>query len=117
MKKVFALLILALVMCCCHNNQPQKTEKPVNTPQETTSVKTNKEQYPDKFTGMHIIECAQNFLNRVPGAKMVKTVAIIDDSIAKVKLNYNESDHELVMKFVDGDWVLVEIDGVAPNNE
>ena len=109
MKKVFALIALAIVMCCCNNNQPQKNEKPEKTSQEVTVEKSYQEQYPEKFTGIYIVEHALGFLVDVPEPKTVESVAIVDGNIAKVKIKHLDTSHEVIMKFDNGEWVLGEI--------
>ena len=101
MKNTFALLILALVMCCCGTSTP-KAEAP---------TKTNKEVYPEKFTAAYITQRAQNLIVDVSEQKTVKSLAIVNENIAKIKINYFNTDHDLVLKFVDGDWVVDELDG------
>ena len=94
MKKTFALLMLALVMCCCGHQTP-KVEAP---------AKTNKEIYPEKFTAAYITQRAQSLIDDVSEPKMVKSLAIVNENIAKIKINYLNNDHDLVLKFVDGEW-------------
>lgn len=120
MKKLFALIALAAVMCCCNNNnnnnqQPTKTDQPNKNKQEEVVQKSNKEMYPEKFEGIYIVERALSYLTDIPEPKTVKSVAVINDNVAKVKFNYLEGDHEVVLKFDNGDWLLGEIDGASPN--
>ena len=121
MKKLFALIALAAVMCCCNNNnnnnnqQPTKTDQPNKNKQEEVVQKSNKEMYPEKFEGIYIVERALSYLTDIPEPKTVKSVAVIDDNVAKIKFNYLEGDHEVVLKFDNGDWLLGEIDGASPN--
>ena len=118
MKKVLALVALALVMCCCNNNNNQnssKNEEPVKTEQKAAPEKSPQELYPEKFQGVYIVEKALSFLVDIPDPKTFKSLAIIDGNVAKLKINYLDNDHNLVMKFDEGDWVLAEIDGASPN--
>lgn len=112
MKKVFTLIVLALVMCCCNNNQPQKTNESEKSKQEIAPVKSNQELYPEKFTGAYITQFVQNMLTDVEGSKTLKSLAIIDGNVAKAKVYYLDSDHNLLLKFDNGEWILCEIDGV-----
>lgn len=116
-------MALALIMCCCNNeSQSQKTEKPNKTEQKSerkavqeAPVKSNRELYPEKYEGVYIVERTLGFLADKPDPKIVKSVAIINENTAKLKINYLDGDHDVVMKFDNGDWVLGEIDGSAPN--
>ena len=109
-------MALALMMCCCNNEkQPQKTEEPVKTTQEVAPAKSNQELYPEKFQGVYVVEKALSFLVDVPEPKTLKSLAIVNGNTAKLKMNYLDGDHDIVMKFDKGDWFLSEIDGSAPN--
>lgn len=100
MKKIFALVMLVFLMCCCSN---QSQNKP---------VKLNREVYPEKFTGAYLNQRAQNLVESVEAEKTVKTLGIINDSIAKIKINYLGGDHHMILVFDEGEWVLDELDGV-----
>ena len=118
MKKLFALIGLSLLMCCCNNNnnqQPTKTDQTEKSPKEEVVQKSNKEMYPEKFEGIYIVEHALSYLTDIPEPKTVKSAAIINDNTAKIKFNYLNGDHDVVLKFDNGDWVLGEIDGVSSN--
>ena len=112
MKKALFLFVLALMLCQCGNQQPKNND----TPEVVAPVKSNKETCPEKFKGAYIMEKAQSVLEDVTEPKEVKSIGVIGDSLAKVRINYLNNDHSMVLKFVNGDWVLSELDGVAYSN-
>ncbi len=108
------MVVLALLMCCCgHQNadKASKSEKKNNTEQ------LNKERFPEKFTGAYFIQKAQSVIADVPEPKVVQSVGVVDGNTATVRINYLESDHVMVFKFVDEDWELYTLDGVEPSRE
>lgn len=155
MKKVFPILVLALLMCQCNSqathNEPQK--------------KSPRDQYPEKFTENYIGERAKMLIEFVPDhafdqsikpaftgdyfnlleeawavpvydngvigenewlyyfmtgngdcecsshPKTILDLKVLDDDSAWVKMNYIHQDHDMVLHFEDGDWVIADFDG------
>ena len=155
MKKVFPILVLALLMCQC-NSQATHNE---------TQRKSPRDQYPEKFTENYIGERAKMLIEFVPDhvfdqsikpvftgdyyklleeawavpvydngvigenewlyyfmtgngdcecsshPKTILDLKVLDDDSAWVKMNYIHQDHDMVLHFEDGDWVIADFDG------
>lgn len=62
------------------------------------------------LTGNGDCDCASH-------PKTVKSLAVMNESVAKVKMNYIHNDHDMTLVFVDGDWVIDDFDGTKAELE
>lgn len=56
------------------------------------------------MTGNGDCECSSH-------PKTIHDIKVLDDDSAWVKMNYIHQDHEMVLHFEDGDWVIADFDG------
>lgn len=114
MRKIIAMLVLALLICSCGNRNADQTSK---SKKKDNTEQSNKDRFPEKFTGAYFIQKAQSVIADVPEPKVVQSVGVVDGNTATVKINYLGADHVMVFKFVDEDWVLYTLDGVEQSKE